>query len=416
MNHLNRFKHMRSPFCWLPVVLTAMLILGGMASPLQGASLNKAQLANILTGYTAQLVNNPSLVVKTAQGSILVESTLHSRLQDNAQDLLRKARALRCSLVLLDAQTGQVLVLAGAKGNKPEVKVALDAGIPAASIFKIITAAAAVEETNLTPNSQFTYVGRPHTLYASQIKPGQPPQGNKVSLRQSFATSNNPVFARLGIYLLGRDLLLWYGRALGFESRIPFELPLGVSALSPASTQFAIGELASGYNRDTTISPLHAALLGGVFLNGGRLMEPYMVRQVSSDGGDIIYQGGPRSLGRVVSVKTAKYMLGMFEATVKEGTARTYFRRNSNDPVLRNLFIGGKTGTISRQQINEHYEWFVGLAQDGDNGRSYAIASLVVHGKTRGQSAKELARLLLRQAFSEQNPTQVVYRAGKPSS
>jgi cell division protein FtsI/penicillin-binding protein 2 len=273
-----------------------------------------------------------------------------------------------------------------------------------------------VEETNLTPGSQLTYVGRPHTLYASQVKPGNQAQGNKVSLRQSFASSNNPVFAKLGIYLLGRDLLLWYGRALGFESRIPFELPLGISSLSAVPTQFALGELASGYNRGTTISPLHAALLGGVFLNGGRLMEPYMVKRVSSNKGDIIYQGGPRSLGRVVSTKTAKHMMGMFEATVKEGTARTYFQRAPSDPVLRDLFIGGKTGTISRQQINEHYEWFVGMAQDSGSGRGYAIASLVVHGKTRGQSAKELARLLLRQAFSEKNPTQIVYRAGKPNT
>ncbi|MDR1396347.1 MAG: hypothetical protein LBJ14_01225 [Desulfarculales bacterium] len=387
------------------------------AGPVRAAAtLSKAQLAGVLAGNLSQLVSNPSIVLKTGQGSVLVESTLWPQLQSQAEDLLVKSKSVRASLVLLDAQTGQVLVMAGAKGKRPDPRVALSADPPAASLFKIVTAAAAVEETNLTPNSNLTYVGRPHTLYASQIRPGRPAQGNKVTLRQSFAASNNPVFANLGIHLLGRDLLLWYGRALGFESAIPFELPLAVSSLAPVSGQFALGELASGYNRDTTISPLHAALLGGVFVNGGRLMEPYVVRQVSSNKGDILYQGGPRSLGRIVSPKTAAHMLGMFEATVKEGTARAQFRQASSDPVLRNLFIGGKTGTISRHQINEHYEWFVGIAQDPKNGRSYAVACLMVHGKVRGQSAKELARMLLRNAFSDKEPTQIVSRPAKPNS
>jgi cell division protein FtsI/penicillin-binding protein 2 len=401
------------------LLFAALLFSAGWseAAPVQAATaLSKAQLAGVLAGDISQVVSNPSIVLKTRRGSILVESTLWPQLQSQAEDLLVKAKSLRASLVLLDAQSGQVLVMAGAKGKRPDARVALNADPPAASLFKIVTAAAAVEETSLTPNSSLTYVGRPHTLYASQIGPGRPAQGNKATLRQSFAASNNPVFANLGIHLLGRDLLLWYGRALGFESAIPFELPLAVSSLAPAPTPFALGELACGYNRDTTISPLHAALLGAVFINGGRLMEPYIVRQVSSAKGDILYQGGPRSLGRIVSPKTAAHMRGMFEATVKEGTARTQFRQASSDPVLRNLFIGGKTGTISRHQLNEHYEWFVGIAQDPKNGRSYAVACLVVHGKVRGQSAKELARMLLRNAFSDKNLTQIVSGPARPNS
>ena len=399
---------------FLKIVLLACCLIFPAVSQ-AAPNMDKAQLAKALAGSVEQLVEAPSIVVKTPAGPILVESTLWPQLQRQAENLLIKSKSVRASLVLMDAQTGQIMVMAGSKGNKVNSAVALDADPPAASLFKIVTAAAAVEETSLHPNSPLTFVGRPHTLYESQIKAANHPQGTQVSLQQSFAASNNPVFAKLGIHLIGRDLLAWYGKALGFESKLPFELPLGVSALCPAPNNFAVGEMASGFNRETTISPVHAAMLGSVFINGGRLMEPYVVSQVSSNQGDILYRGGPRSLGRIVSTKTANQMQSMFLATVKEGTARSYFRQISSDPYLKNVIIGGKTGTISRSWRNENYEWFVGFAKDTRTGRTYAIAALVVHGKLRGQSAKELARLLLHEAYSEKAPTQMVYKPSQPN-
>lgn len=395
--------------------LTMVCCLAGaaIAAP-TGNAMNKADLSKLLGKQADKLVENPSTVVKAAQGSILVETSLWHELQRQAEVMLSKCKGKRAAIVLMEAETGRILVMAGVKGDKLDPKVALDSGPPAASLFKIVTAAAAVEETSLKASSMLNFVGRPHTLYQHQILLANHPQGTKISLRQGFADSNNPVFAKLGIHLLGKDLLAWYGKALGFETKLPFELPLGISALCPAKDQFALGEMASGFNRETTISPVHAAMLGAVFINGGRLMEPYIIKQVSAADGGLLYQGGPRSLGRIVSTRTARQMQNMFEATISEGTARSYFRDATADPYLKSVVLGGKTGTISRANIQENYEWFVGYGKNPHTGRTLAVACLVVHGKVKGGSAKYLARVLLRQAFSD-SPTRMVSQPGRSS-
>lgn len=395
------------------LLLTLVMLCCAYGAAEAAPVMDKVQLQKVLDGQLNKLVENPSLVVKTRQGSLLVETSLWLALQRQAEVMLVNSKSLRASLVLMEAETGRVLVLAGAKGKTLDPLVALDSDPPAASLFKIVTAAAAVEETSLNPNSSLNFVGRAHSLYQNQVLLANHPQGTQITLRQSFADSNNPVFAKMGIHLLGKDLLAWYGRAMGFECNLPFEVSLGVSALCSTKNQFAIGEMASGFNRETTISPLHAAMLSAIFINGGRLMEPYMIKQVSADDGTLLYQGAPRSLGRIVSTRTASQMQSMFEATVSEGTARNYFRGVSNDPYLRDVLLGGKTGTISRANRGEHYEWFVGFAKHPSTGRTLAVACLVVHGKQRGASAKNLARVLLRQAFSDNTARMVRSNAGR---
>jgi cell division protein FtsI/penicillin-binding protein 2 len=397
--------------CLLAIILG--LSLPAMAGAAQG--MNKTSLARLLQGKIAELINAGSLRAASGQGQLTVENSLWQPLQRQAEYMLSKSQSLRAALVLLEADTGRVLVLAGSKGSSLEPQVALDPDPPAASLFKVVTAAAAVEETSLTPISPLNFVGRPHTLYNNQIAPDNHPHGAEVSLRQSFADSNNPIFAKLGIHILGKDLLAWYGRAFGFESQIPFELPMNASTLYNANNKFSLGEMACGYNRDTTISPLHAALLAAVCINGGRLMEPYIIKQVITDDNQLVYKGAPRSLGRIISPSTASHMQNMFAATIKEGTAKNYFRDVESDKFLRNVMLGGKTGTISRTQRGEHYEWFIGYARDPNSGRSLAIASLVVHGKTRGGSAKYLARVLLHQAFSD-IPARMASKPPAPSS
>ncbi len=397
------------------LLLLAVLLLCMPLAATAAPAVSKDQLQKMLDGQLARLVEDHSVVVKTRQDAMLVETSLWHALQRQAEYMLVNCKSTRASIVLMEADTGRVLVLAGARGKTLDPSVALDADPPAASLFKIITAAAAVEETSLHPDSPLNFVGRAHTLYQHQVQLANHPQGTQITLRQSFADSNNPIFAKLGIHLLGKDLLAWYARAVGFESRLPFELPMGVSAICPASDQFSIGEMACGYNRETTISPLHAAMLGAVVANGGRLMEPYIIKQVSAADGSLVYRGAPRSLGRIISTRTANQMQSMFEATVSEGTARNYFREVSSDQYLKGITLGGKTGTISRANRGENYEWFVGYGKDPNSGRTLAVACLVVHGDVRGGSAKYLARVLLRQAFSD-SPARMVAQPASPSS
>ncbi len=388
-----------------PVLLGCLLLL--LAGPavagrpqVRQFSLTKAQLAELLGPRIQALVSSRELLVRDrGLGLLAVEPTIDHRLQRRAERLLLRKRGNRAAVVVLEAATGRVLVLAGVRRRRLDPRVALRADAPAASLFKVITAAAALEEVDLRPSTRLAFVGRPHTLYRYQVRERLRRRPRRVTLRRSFAQSNNPVFARLGMHWLGGELLLWYARALGFGRRLAFELPVGISRLARPRDDFQVGELACGYNRETTLSPLHAALMVAVFVNGGRFMEPFVVARVEGPGGRVLYRGRPSGGPRLVSESTCRAMRRLLAATVTEGTAAYAFRRARRDRVLKGLILGGKTGTLRGRDRRELFEWFAGFGQDPASGRAIAICTLAVHGKRRYVDPKRLARQVLREAF-----------------
>lgn len=367
---------------------------------LPAPKLDKPQVAKVLGGRVKQLTHfKTSIVRNPVLGPLVVDTTLHQGLQRWAENHLRRIKSRRVAVVVIEAATGRVLVLAGNNRRRNSPAVALDSSAPAASLFKMITAAAALERTKLKPGSRLKYAGRAHTLYRYQVRRKTRRRGRNISLKKSFAQSNNPIFARLGIHQLGGELLTSYAKAMGFGHELGFELPVGVSHLPKPSDNFEVGEMACGFNRQTTTSPLHSALMVAVFVNGGRFMEPYMIERITNADGVVLYEGKPRTRGTLLSAQTCGEMREMFAATVTMGTARKAFRRLNRDRVLKHLEVGGKTGTLRGPDRKELYEWFAGYARHPQTGRALAIATMVVHGRTRYQSPKRLARQMLREAF-----------------
>ena len=349
----------------------------------------------------------PVVIPNGKNGPIRVETTINPALQAKALDLLTKLKTHRAAVVAVDAETGMVLALAGAKSGRPAPYLALQALAPAASLFKMITAAAALEQTRLEPGSKLTFTGRAHTLYRFQLKEKQKRKGRKISLKQSFADSNNPIFARLGIYRVGEDMLTAYAKALGFAKPLTFELPVAMSKLPSPGSSFQVGELACGYNRHTTISALHAALMVSVFVNGGRFMEPFIIKKVTTPAGELLYQGEPQGGKSLLTKETCLEMRELFRATITKGTARRDFRRLHRDRVLRDLEIGGKTGTLRGPERKELFQWFAGYARDPKTGRAISVAVMMGHKKIQRGNPKRVARQIMRQAY------QVCYKDGR---
>lgn len=389
------------------LVMTAWLL--GLASPAFSAppapfarqtTLDKNAVAGLLAKNLHKITHGQPFAIKHPKlGPLTISSTIDPQMQRRAEELLSTNRDRRAALVVVEADTGRLLALAGIERRRNNPSVGLRADAPAASLFKVVTAAAALEEVSLDPSTRLTFVGRPHTLFRYQLKERTRRRGRVVTLTKSFANSNNPIFARLGVHKIGEDLLLWYARALGFDRRLPFELPLAVSKLPEPANDFQLGELACGYHRHTTMSPLHAALMVSVFINGGRFMEPYAVNRVTGAAGEVLYLGQPQSKGRLVSEETCQSMRELFEATVTKGTARRAFRRVNRDRILRGLQLGGKTGTLRGPDRTELFEWFAGYGRDPDTGKALAICALVVHGKVRYSNPKRMARQMLKEAF-----------------
>jgi len=365
------------------------------------ASLDKAQLALLLGGsWVPRLAAGYTLELKHDKlGRMRLEPTINPFLQAQAEAWLKPLKSRRAAMVVVDPMSGKVLVLAGLRRGRLDPGVALDSNSPAASLFKMVTAAAALEEAGLEANSQLGFVGRAHTLYRFQLKETPRYRPQQVTLAKSFASSNNPIFARLGIFQVGGVMLTNYAHSLGFERRMPFELPLKSSCLVKPANSYGVGEMASGFNRITTMSPLHAALVVSAFINGGHLPEPYIVKRLTRSDGMVYYLGKPHLGPAIISPETCYQMQRLFEATVEMGTARKAFRRLNRDKVLKNLELGGKTGTIRGPDRTELFEWFAGYGRDPETGRTLAVAVLVVHGKVRYANPKKLARRMLKEAF-----------------
>ena len=134
----------------------------------------------------------PVMIKGGKNGPILVETTINPGLQKMAMDLLIRLKTHQAAAVVVDAETGMVLALAGAKSGRPAPHLALQATAPAASLFKVITAAAALEQTRLQPESQLKFTGRAHTLYRFQLKEKQNRKGRKISLKQGLRIPTTP--------------------------------------------------------------------------------------------------------------------------------------------------------------------------------------------------------------------------------
>jgi cell division protein FtsI/penicillin-binding protein 2 len=332
-----------------------------------------------------------------------VETTLDARLQRNLLATLQPESARYLGAVVLEPDTGRVLAMVSYDSVDPGNNTCLESLFPAASVFKIVTAAAAIEEHDLGAESTLTYAGGKYTLYKSQIRDLSGRKLRRITLRDSFAQSVNPVFGRLGARLLGKTALSEHGEAFGFNRPIPFEIPVETSPLRISDDPYQWAEVASGFNRTTLLSPLHGAMIAAAAVSEtGRLLAPTIVDRIRDATGRLLYRApkAPVAVARPLSPEITGDMRRLMGETIRTGTCRRSFRGFDTDPVLGRLEIGGKTGTMgSRIHPNRLYDWFVGFAEEKEGGRRIALAIAVAHEKLIGTKAKRYARSIIQSYF-----------------
>jgi penicillin-binding protein A len=332
--------------------------------------------------------------------SYQVVTTLDMPLQQFMIRNLNTANARHIGIVAIDPSTGRILSMVGFDRANPSHNPCLDSIFPAASIFKIITASAAVEKCGLNQGSPLSFTGGKHTLYKSQLNNKYTKYSQDITLRDSFAQSVNPIFGKIGSQLLGKTGIEQYASAFGFNHPIDFEAPTGSSTLSVEDGAFQLAEIASGYNRTTLISPLHGALIGAAILNQGAMLEPTMIDSIADQGGRVLYQSRVEPMKQVISAKSSDTMARMMEATVNSGTGRKAFKGYQKDSILSRLDIGGKTGSMDNQTHEAHYDWFVGFAVDRASGQKVVVSVVVAHEKYIGTRSGYYARILMKAYFS----------------
>jgi cell division protein FtsI/penicillin-binding protein 2 len=218
-------------------------------------------------------------------------------------------------------------------------------------------------------------------------------------LKNAFAKSVNPVFGKLGALYLGKEELESYARAFGFNLPINFEIYLSPSETVITDEPYQWAEIASGFNRQTKMSPIHGALIAATIFNRGKLIEPTIVDRIVGETGVELYRSQPVTINQAMEPDTSNALHELMTATTRSGTVRGAVRRYRRDKIISRLEIGGKTGTINNKTDDVKYDWFVGYAQDKAGDGKIILSVLVAHEKYIGIRATQYAIMAFKQYF-----------------
>lgn len=293
----------------------------------------------------------------------------------------------------VEPKSGRILAFRALTSSGSSSDVLMQARLPAASLFKVVTTTALLETTSLTLQDTVCINGGMHGIERRHLEPARGPGSHCGPFAWALGHSKNAVFAQLATRLLTRDDLSQTAERLGFNAKLPLddgELLADLGKLTVPYNDLEFARAAAGF-QGSSLSPLGAAYLMTLIARGGapvglRLHEPT--------------EGAVASLPPAApfSTKTAQRLTRMLEVTVETGTSRGAFTAPDGRRYLPGIRVAGKTGTLRPAEREDTMtSWFVGFAPS--RSPEVVVTVMLVNGPTYRRKANELARDLLRTYF-----------------
>jgi penicillin-binding protein A len=396
----------------------------GYSSLYFGRSALEASQNDFLSGQASELLpqNLVDEILGRPKRGASVVTTIDPKLQRTAAKALG---SLPGGVVALDPRTGNVLAMYAnptfdpnplASFNskvahaaqrqylhdaaRPLLSRAFQELFPPGSTFKMVTAAAALEN-GLKPSTPFPnppQLTLPQTTHKLQNFGGEHCLGGapQITLAQAFQISCNVVFGEVGLRI-GAKALVDQAMKFGFDQHVPFDVPWAEGSIPPAAdfanalpavAFSAIGQESVGAN------PLQMALVASAIANGGVEMAPRLVSQIRDPSGRVVKQFGTKVFGQPVSPSTAADLTAMMVSVVDAGTGTA--------AQIPGIKVAGKTGTAQNPSGKPH-AWFVCFAP-AQHPR-IVVAVVVLNGgslgsdATGGQVAAPIAKAVLEAAL-----------------
>jgi peptidoglycan glycosyltransferase len=396
----------------------------GFYSLVYGRTGLEASQNDFLAGRATELLPQnlvDELLGRDKQGATVV-TTIDPKLQKAASAALG---SLPGAVVALDPKTGEILAMVAnpsydpnplssqdpaeiratwdslnADPDKPLLSRASQELFPPGSTFKLVTAAAALEN-GMTPDTLFPNppaLTLPQTTHLLHNFGDEHCMGGipKLTIAQALEVSCNVVFGQIGLQL-GADKLVEQAQKFGFDQTIPLEIPWAEGSIPPASA-FADATPAVAFSaigqQDVKANPLQMALVAAAIANGGTEMAPRLVREIRDPSGRVIRTFDPQPWGQPISPQTAAELTAMMVSVVQSGTGTA--------AQIAGVQVAGKTGTAETATGNPH-AWFVSFAP-AENPQ-IVVAVVVLNGgslgseATGGHVAAPIARAVLQAAL-----------------
>ncbi len=263
-------------------------------------------------------------------------------------------------------------------------------GYEPGSTFKTITLASAIDCGAVTLDSHFSCGGAEQIPGRSQLLHCWRHQGHGgQNTAQALQNSCNLAFAHIGLKL-GGERFYEYVKNFGILEKTGIDLA-GESGgvffskeLIVDTDKWGTASLTSGsFGQTFKITPLQLVRAIAAVVNGGYVLEPYVVSEVVDAEGNTLLKQEPTVLRQVISEETSSIMCGLIESVVTEGTAK--------NAAVSGYRVGGKTGTSEKidvfdengQRVLDKIVSFAGLAPM-DNPRYIILVALDTPSRTTG--------------------------------
>jgi cell division protein FtsI/penicillin-binding protein 2 len=336
-----------------------------------------------------QFVPVPGTEQIRSAGAIRVEYSLDEALTDRIFEILRRGRVARGHAIVLDPRSGRLLAYVSTDPRDFPAERAY----PSASIVKVLTAAAMLEEADRGAEIDCVYRGNKYRLHYRRLE--RPKQGHRATLEEALASSNNQCFSQWALHVLGEDRIRETLDRFGWLSPpAPGHEP---GEMEPVESKLDLGRLGSGLD-GIRVTPLHVASLATI-LTDGVAVEPWWIDRML-DASDASLPLPPRAPPRrVLSRPHADALREMMVATTTRGTARGAFRSRRGRPVLPGIRVAGKTGNLTGFDPHGRYEWFLALAPA--EAPTIAVVVLQLQSNLWWSRSTELAADILKTVFCE---------------
>lgn len=318
-----------------------------------------------------------------------LQLTIDSQLQRAArvalQEQMKKFKAKRGAVIVMNAQDGSILTLVSEPTYDPNTYYkynlelfknwALADLYEPGSTFKPINVAIALENGAIKPSDRFNDSGS-ISVGGWQIRNAQMSSHGVINISEILQYSSNVGMVQIMQRLKPATYYNWLqklgmGQKVGID--LPFEAP-GQIKSKEVFTSSSIEPATAAFGQGLSLTPIELVRMQATLANGGKLVTPHVVRGLFNSQGEPYWQPDLPKPDRVFSPKTSQTVLEMMEDVVKSGTGKA-----AQIPGYR---IGGKTGTAQKAGprggylSNAKITSFIGVLPV-DSARRYVILAVV---------------------------------------
>lgn len=303
---------------------------------------------------------------------LTIDETIQHFADKATEEALASTQAKNISVIVMDPSTGDILAMSSKpdydpnnprKSLDPAVQkewdnlpidelqnrwydawrnFAINDSYEPGSTFKLITAAAAIEENAAQPDTHFFCNGFIKDIKGVVLKCARwyNPHGDQT-LVQAMDNSCNVAFVNLG-RKTGKEDLYKYIKAFGFGETTGIDLNGEQKGIIPANTDVIkeVNLATLSYGHGIAVTPMQLVNAVAAIGNGGNLMKPRLVKEMIDSDGKVVITYEPEIKRSVISEATSKKMLEMMESVVANGTG--------NNAYIPGFRVGGKTGTAQK--------------------------------------------------------------------